>query len=134
MRTIALLTDFGTRDPYVAAMKGVIASRCQACIVDLTHAAAFGAYRMLLTGFAWAVLAGIVFLIVRRAFVRPVALGATVSAESIVIGLFIVTLMVTFLLANRLSEETLAGRVSWWIHAIVIPLGVAPMRARGTER
>jgi S-adenosylmethionine hydrolase len=34
---IALLTDFGTRDPYVAAMKGVIASRCDAAIVDLTH-------------------------------------------------------------------------------------------------
>jgi S-adenosylmethionine hydrolase len=45
MPTIALLTDFGTRDPYVAAMKGVIASRCerhrQEClchtIADLTH-------------------------------------------------------------------------------------------------
>ena len=37
MRTIALLTDFGTRDPYVAAMKGVIASRCDARVVDLTH-------------------------------------------------------------------------------------------------
>ena len=37
MTTIALLTDFGTRDPYVAAMKGVIASRCSASIVDLTH-------------------------------------------------------------------------------------------------
>jgi len=37
MRTIALLTDFGTRDPYVAAMKGVIASRCAARIVDLSH-------------------------------------------------------------------------------------------------
>ncbi|HEV7570149.1 MAG TPA: SAM-dependent chlorinase/fluorinase [Thermoanaerobaculia bacterium] len=43
MRTIALLTDFGTRDPYVAAMKGVIASRCEhrqeyLChIIDLTH-------------------------------------------------------------------------------------------------
>ncbi|MEA2343111.1 MAG: hypothetical protein QOF63_1280 [Thermoanaerobaculia bacterium] len=37
MRTVALLTDFGTRDPYVAAMKGVIASRCEASIVDLTH-------------------------------------------------------------------------------------------------
>jgi S-adenosylmethionine hydrolase len=37
MRTIALLTDFGTRDPYVAAMKGVIVSRCEASIVDLTH-------------------------------------------------------------------------------------------------
>src|SRR5437868_2927448 len=37
MRTVALLTDFGTRDPYVAAMKGVITSRCEAHIVDLTH-------------------------------------------------------------------------------------------------
>jgi S-adenosylmethionine hydrolase len=34
---IALLTDFGTRDPYVAAMKGVIASRTNVPVVDLTH-------------------------------------------------------------------------------------------------
>ena len=33
-----LLTDFGTRDPYVAAMKGVILSRCpHANLVDITH-------------------------------------------------------------------------------------------------
>ena len=37
MRTIALLTDFGTRDPYVAVMKGVIASRTGATIADMTH-------------------------------------------------------------------------------------------------
>jgi S-adenosylmethionine hydrolase len=37
MPAIALLTDFGSRDPYVAAMKGVIASRCDNQIVDLTH-------------------------------------------------------------------------------------------------
>src|SRR5436309_9427692 len=37
MPIIALLTDFGTRDPYVAAMKGVIATRCDARIEDLTH-------------------------------------------------------------------------------------------------
>ncbi len=37
MAVIALLTDFGTRDPYVAAMKGVIASRCAARIEDLSH-------------------------------------------------------------------------------------------------
>src|SRR5215212_7129949 len=37
MKRIALLTDFGTRDPYVAAMKGVIAARTAAPIVDLTH-------------------------------------------------------------------------------------------------
>jgi S-adenosyl-L-methionine hydrolase (adenosine-forming) len=34
---VALLTDFGTRDSYVAQMKGVILSRCDATIVDLTH-------------------------------------------------------------------------------------------------
>ena len=37
MRRIALLTDFGTRDPYVAAVKGVIAGRTDAPILDLTH-------------------------------------------------------------------------------------------------
>jgi S-adenosylmethionine hydrolase len=37
MRRIALLTDFGTRDPYVASMRGVIASRCSAPVDDLTH-------------------------------------------------------------------------------------------------
>jgi S-adenosylmethionine hydrolase len=34
---IALLTDFGTRDPYVAAMKGVLAGRTAVPVVDLTH-------------------------------------------------------------------------------------------------
>ena len=34
---IALLTDFGTRDPYVAAMKGVLASRTDAAVHDLSH-------------------------------------------------------------------------------------------------
>jgi len=37
MRRVALITDFGTRDPYVAAMKGVIASRTEAPMVDCTH-------------------------------------------------------------------------------------------------
>jgi|SRR5688572_13539888 len=34
---IALLTDFGNRDPYVAAMKGVLASRTTAPVIDLSH-------------------------------------------------------------------------------------------------
>ncbi len=35
---VTLLTDFGTRDPYVAAMKGVLLSRCpRAEIVDISH-------------------------------------------------------------------------------------------------
>lgn len=37
MRTIALVTDFGVRDPYVASMKGVLASRTDARVADLTH-------------------------------------------------------------------------------------------------
>src|SRR5512143_2587506 len=71
-------------------------------IIDLTDTGAFGVYRAVLTPFAVGVLCGIVYLLIRRAFVRPIALGAHVSAESIVIGLFITTLMVTFLL-------------TWWI-------------------
>jgi S-adenosylmethionine hydrolase len=34
---IVLLTDFGTRDPYVAAMKGVIVARTSAALHDLSH-------------------------------------------------------------------------------------------------
>jgi S-adenosyl-L-methionine hydrolase (adenosine-forming) len=35
---IALLTDFGTSDPYVGVMKGVIATRCPtARLIDITH-------------------------------------------------------------------------------------------------
>ena len=35
---IALLTDFGTRDWYVAAVKGVILSKCpEARLIDITH-------------------------------------------------------------------------------------------------
>lgn len=37
MRPIALVTDFGARDPYVAAVKGVIAARTAAPIHDLSH-------------------------------------------------------------------------------------------------
>jgi len=57
MRRIALLTDFGTRDPYVASMKGVIASRTDAPVVDLSHEIApqdiFGAAWFLRTVERW---------------------------------------------------------------------------------
>jgi len=89
-------------------------------IADLTHTAWFATYRLVLTPFAIAVLVGIVYLLIRRAFIRPVGLGTHVSVESIVIALFIATLMITFLLTFRLPEETLAGRVNWWVHALVI--------------
>ena len=89
-------------------------------IVDLTHTGWFHAYKVALTPFATAVLVGILYLLVRRAFVRPAALGTKVSVESIVIALFIATLMVTFLLTFRLEESTGAGRVNWWVHMTVI--------------
>jgi Fe-S oxidoreductase len=89
-------------------------------LVDLTGMAWVRAYRLALAPFAVAVLAGIVFLLIRRGLVRPVALGTHVSIESIVIGLFIATLMVTFLLDFRLEEGTLGARINWWVHALVI--------------
>jgi Fe-S oxidoreductase len=89
-------------------------------IVDVTHNEWFDAYRHVLTLFATAVLAGIVYLLVRRVVFRPVALGTAVSVESIVIGLFIATLMITFLLTYRLTELSTAGRVNWWVHMSVI--------------
>jgi Fe-S oxidoreductase len=89
-------------------------------IVDLRHSHWFEAYRLALAGFAGAVLLGIVYLLVRRVIARPVGLGATVSRESVVIGLFIATLMVTFLLTYWLADESTGGRVNWWVHALVI--------------
>jgi Fe-S oxidoreductase len=89
-------------------------------IVDLTHSTAFLMYRVALVPFATAVLAGILFLLIRRVGARPAALGATVSRESVVIALFIATLMVTFLLGFSLDERSLAGRVNWWTHMFVI--------------
>jgi S-adenosylmethionine hydrolase len=57
MRPLALLTDFGTADPYVAVMKGVLASRTEAVIHDLTHEIApfdvFGAAWFLATVAPW---------------------------------------------------------------------------------
>ncbi len=89
-------------------------------IVNLTDTAWFHAYRVALVPFASAVLAGILYLLIRRAFVRPIALGTQVSAESILIALFIATLMVTYLLAFRFDESTTAGAVNWWVHMLVI--------------
>lgn len=40
---VTLLTDFGEKDWYVAAMKGVILSRCPGCqLVDITHDISLG--------------------------------------------------------------------------------------------
>jgi Fe-S oxidoreductase len=89
-------------------------------IADFTGARWFHAYRLLLAPFSAAVLAGILYLLVRRAIVRPVALGARVSIESVIIALLIAALMVTFLIGFRLDESTAAGRLNWWAHMLVI--------------
>jgi len=89
-------------------------------IVDLTGSGWFHLYRVVLTPFAVAVLGGILLLLVRRIAFRPVALGGTVSAESVVIALFIATLMTTFLLSWRLEEASTTGRLNWWLHMTVI--------------
>jgi len=96
-------------------------------IVDLTDTRAARVYAWALVPFAIAVIAGMAYLLVRRAIVRPPALGKTVSKESILISVFIITLMVTFLLTFRL-EPGPAERVNWWVHMLVILtfLGLIP--------
>jgi Fe-S oxidoreductase len=89
-------------------------------IVDLTNTGWFHAYRMTLLPFAAGVFTGIVYLLIRRAVFRPAALGTTVSLESVVIALFIATLMVTFVLTFTLGEGTTPAAVNWWIHMLVI--------------
>ncbi|HEY3381862.1 MAG TPA: (Fe-S)-binding protein [Vicinamibacterales bacterium] len=87
-------------------------------IVDITKTPAFHDYALALVPFAIGVLGGILLLLVRRVVVRPEALGP-LSGESVLIGLFIATLMITFLLDFRLTEGP-AAAVNWWLHAIVI--------------
>lgn len=96
-------------------------------LVDVTQTAIFHLYTRALVPFAVAVLAGIAGLLVRRAVLRPPALGPTVSKESIVIGIFIATLMITFLLDLRLPPGP-AERVNWWVHMLVVLvfLGLIP--------
>jgi Fe-S oxidoreductase len=89
-------------------------------IADLTSSRWFQAYRVALAPFATLVLVGIVYLLVRRAIFRPAGLGRTLSAESVVIALFIVTLMITFLLTPALEQGSAAERITWWTHMLVI--------------
>ena len=83
------------------------------------HTTAFRLYALALVPFAAGVLAGIVFLLVRRVVFRPEALGP-LSGESVLIGAFIATLMITFLLDFRLPDGSTGAQVNWWVHALVI--------------
>jgi Fe-S oxidoreductase len=90
-------------------------------LVDWTGTGWFHAYERALIPFALAVCAGMGLLLVRRGVTRPPALSLTgaVSRESMLIGVFITLLMVTFLLTFRL-EDGPGARVNWWVHALVI--------------
>jgi Fe-S oxidoreductase len=88
-------------------------------IVDVTTTAAFHLYALALVPFAVGVIGGILFLLVRRVLIRPEALGP-LSGESVLIGCFIATLMITFLLEFRLAEGTVAATANWWLHAVII--------------
>jgi len=88
-------------------------------LVDLTGTLVFRIYRWLLVPFAVSAALGMAYLLFRRAFLRPPGLGKTLSKESILIGFFIITLMVTFLLTFRVHEGPLE-RVNWWLHMLVI--------------
>jgi Fe-S oxidoreductase len=88
-------------------------------VADLSGGAWYRWYAAGLVPFALGVLVGIAGLLVRRVVVRPEALGSTLSKESVLIGVFIATLMVTFLLELGL-DDGLASRVNWWVHALVL--------------
>lgn len=95
-------------------------------VVDLTGTAAFHAYELALVPFAVGVLGGIVLLAVRRGVLRPRALGAAVSKESLLISAFIAILMITFLVdaAAAHGGRAVGGvpleRINWWAHMLVI--------------
>jgi Fe-S oxidoreductase len=77
--------------------------------------------------FAVAVIAGIAGLAFRRFVLRPKWLGP-LSLESGLIAFLIFALMATYLAAFRFPEDTVAGRVNWWLHtlALLVFLPVIP--------
>src|SRR5713226_1236178 len=69
--------------------------------------------------FAVAVAVSIAGLAARRFVARPVWLGK-VSAESGVIALLIFLLMVTYLATFWFEEDTIGGRINWWLHTLTL--------------
>jgi hypothetical protein len=85
-------------------------------LADFTRARWFHLYSLAVVPFAVAGIVGILALLVRRVALRPPGLGKTVSVES-VDGVFIATLMVTFLLdftlTTALRRARTGGRTRW---------------------
>jgi Fe-S oxidoreductase len=95
-------------------------------ILDLTDTVAFHIYQFALVPFAVGVLGGIVLLAIRRGVLRPRALGASVSKESMLISAFIAILMITFLVDVAEAHQGIRigvvplERINWWAHMLVI--------------
>ncbi len=84
----------------------------------LNPASTFGSfYYGFVAVWAIAVAVSIFGLFWRRFVVRPKWLGP-VSPESGVIALLIFMLMVTYLAGLWLPEDSIGGRVSWWLHTL----------------
>jgi Fe-S oxidoreductase len=75
-------------------------------------------------GFAgvWAALVAVSIagLFVRRFFVRPIWLGKKVSYESGFIAFLIFLLMVTYIAAYFVADDSLAVKVLWWTHTVAL--------------
>lgn len=69
--------------------------------------------------FAFLCAVSIAYLAFRRFILRPKWLGP-VSPESGLIALFIFILMVTFMAAWWVPENSLAGQTLWWIHTLTL--------------
>jgi Fe-S oxidoreductase len=94
----------------------------------LTPEAGFGSFYFgFVAVWAIAVAISITGLFIRRFIVRPVWLGE-VSPESGVIALLILTLMLTYLAALWIGDESPTGQGIWWIHttALLVFLPLIP--------
>jgi len=78
-------------------------------------------YQGIVALFAVLAFIGIIYLFVRRFFIRPPELGDHLSYSSGVVAFFIAYLMVTYILgAYLMSEESGAYKINAWLHIIVI--------------
>jgi len=78
-------------------------------------------YQAVVGIFAVLATVGIIYLFVRRFFLRPSALGEHLSWSSGVVALFIFVLMITYLLgAFAMSEENPLFKINAWVHILVI--------------
>jgi Fe-S oxidoreductase len=88
----------------------------------LTRDSTFGGfYHGFVAIWAVAVAVSIIGLFIRRFIVRPKWLGP-LSVESGFIALLILVLMLTYLFGLRLPEDTVPGRVNWWLHTLALAI------------